>query len=213
MDHLRRAGLKAFIRSFAIGAPGSSTMDVSDAVIIMLTGLWLFLPAMLPNSAAVVFGGGTPVDFGRTWKGKRILGDGKTWRGFFGGGLAGVVLGLILMGISYIFDKENLWGYIGLWKGLCVISCLSFGSLLGDMLGSFIKRRLGIDRGQKAPILDQYDFVIGAFLLTVVFNWRWVYETYAENILALIFLLLLIPLVHRAVNIIGYKAGLKKEPW
>jgi len=189
--------------------------EVVDAVVIMLAGLWLFLPAMLPNSAAVVFGGGTPVDFGKSWKGKRILGDGKTWRGFFGGGLAGVALGIIILGIAILFNAEGTWGYGGGWTALCVISSLAFGSLLGDMMGSFIKRRLGIERGMKAPILDQYDFLIGAFLLTALFNWRWVCNTYIEgwNILALIFLLLITLLLHRAMNIIGYKAGLKKEPW
>jgi CDP-2,3-bis-(O-geranylgeranyl)-sn-glycerol synthase len=172
---------------------------------------------MLPNSAAVVFGGGTPVDFGKSWKGKRILGDGKTWRGFFGGGLTGVVLGLILMGIAYLLGKEAVWGYGGLWTGLGIIICLSFGSLIGDMAGSFIKRRLGIDRGKKAPILDQFDFLIFAFLITAIFYPRWIYETYITlegwHILALIFLLVITLLLHRAMNIIGYKAGLKKEPW
>ncbi|MDD2936323.1 MAG: CDP-archaeol synthase, partial [Candidatus Methanomethylophilaceae archaeon] len=60
-------------------------MDVQGAVALMLVGLWVFLPAMLPNSAAVVFGGGTKMDFGKSWRGKRIFGDGKSWRGFFGG--------------------------------------------------------------------------------------------------------------------------------
>ena len=190
-------------------------MDVWNAVVIMLAGLWLFLPAMLPNSAAVVFGGGTPVDFGRSINGKRILGDGKTWRGFFGGGLSGIVLGMIMIGIAILFGATEVWGYGGGWTAVCIISSLSFGSLLGDMLGSFIKRRLGIARGQKAPILDQYDFLISAFLFTALFNWRWVYHTYIEgwNILALIFLLIITLLLHRAMNIIGYKAGLKKEPW
>jgi len=189
--------------------------EVVDAIVIMLAGLWLFLPAMLPNSAAVVFGGGTPVDLGKSWNGKRILGDGKTWRGFFGGGLAGVVLGIIILGIAFLLNAEGTWGYGGGWTALCVISSLAFGSLLGDMMGSFIKRRLGIERGMKAPILDQYDFLIGAFLLTALFNWNWVYSTYIEgwNILALIFLLLITLLLHRVMNIIGYKAGLKKEPW
>ena len=190
-------------------------MSVVDVVVIMLAGLWLFLPAMLPNSAAVVFGGGTPVDFGRSWKGKRILGDGKTWRGFFGGGLSGIFFGLILVGISYIFDPDNLFGYGEIWKALGIITCLSFGSLLGDMLGSFIKRRLSIERGQKAPILDQFDFVIGAFLLTAVIFPHWVFDTYIEgwHILALVFVLLMTLLLHRVMNIIGYKAGLKEVPW
>jgi len=190
-------------------------MSVIEILTMMLVGLWLFLPAMLPNSAAVVFGGGTPVDFGKTWRGKRILGDGKTWRGFFGGGLAGVVFGLILIGISYFFDSENFWGFGPFWKNVGILFCLSFGSLLGDMLGSFIKRRLGINRGQKAPILDQFDFVIGAFLVTAVFFPHWIYDTYIEgwHIVALIFLLIMTLILHRVVNIIGYKAGLKNEPW
>jgi CDP-2,3-bis-(O-geranylgeranyl)-sn-glycerol synthase len=170
---------------------------------------------MLPNSAAVVFGGGAPIDGGRSINGKRILGDGKTWRGLFGGWASGIVLGLILMGISYIFDKDGLWGYVNIWTGLGVVICLSLGSLLGDMMGSFIKRRLGIERGKKAPILDQYDFLIGAFLVTALFYPYWVYETYIEgwHILALIFLLIVTLLLHRAMNIIGYKAGLKDVPW
>ena len=64
-----------------------------DAIIVALSGFWLMLPAFLPNSAAVVFGGGKPIDFGRLWRGKRILGDGKTWTGLIGGISAGVALG------------------------------------------------------------------------------------------------------------------------
>ena len=190
-------------------------MSVIEIATMMLVGLWLFLPAMIPNSAAVVFGGGTPVDFGRTWGGKRILGDGKTWRGFFGGGFSGVALGLILIGIAYIFDPENLWGFGQFWSCLGILFCLSFGSLLGDMLGSLIKRRMGLARGQKAPILDQFDFVIGAFLVTTLFYPHWVYDNYVEgwHIVALVFVLIMTLILHRVVNIIGYRAGLKEEPW
>lgn len=190
-------------------------MDIVEIVIMMLTGLWLFLPAMVPNSAAVIFGGGTPIDFGRTWKGRRILGDGKTWRGFFGGGLSGVFLGLVLIGISALFGSDDYWGFGPFWRNVGILFCLSFGSLLGDMMGSFIKRRLNIQRGQKAPILDQFDFVIGAFLVTAVVFPHWVFETYIQgwHIVALVFVLAMTLILHRAVNIIGYKAGLKNEPW
>lgn len=190
-------------------------MSVSEILIMIVLAIWLFLPAMLPNSAAVVFGGGTPVDFGRSWKGKRILGDGKTWRGFIGGGLAGVALGLILIGISSFFDPSDYWGFGSFWSNVGVLFCLAFGSLLGDMGGSFLKRRLGIERGQKAPVLDQFDFVIGAFIITSIFYPYWVYNNYIEgwHILGLVVLLVLIFFLHHAMNIIGYKAGLKDEPW
>ena len=190
-------------------------MDVRNAIEIIVIGLWVFLPAMLPNSAAVVFGGGTKIDSGKSWRGKRIFGDGKSWRGLFGGAFSGVLLGLILIGISHIFDPNNHWGYGSFWQGLGIVITLAFGAVLGDLCGAFIKRRFGLERGQKAPILDQYDFVAGAFLVTVLFYSHWIYGTYIEgwNILALIFLLLIMFGIHRIVNIIGYKAGLKKEPW
>ena len=54
-------------------------MDVMSVIVIMFTGLWLFLPAMVPNSAAVVFGGKTKIDFGRCGIGERGVGDGE-WR-------------------------------------------------------------------------------------------------------------------------------------
>jgi CDP-diglyceride synthetase len=190
-------------------------MDLLEILAIIFGGLWLFIPAMIPNSAAVVFGGGTKIDFGKTWRGKRLLGDGKTWRGLIGGGLSGVVLGLIMLGIASIWDPENYWGFGSLYENIGIIFCLSFGAIMGDLMGAFIKRRLGMERGQKAPILDQYDFVFGAFLLTSIFYSHWVYSTYIEgwHILALIAILLLMFGIHRAVNIIGYKMGLKKEPW
>ncbi|MBO4357288.1 MAG: CDP-2,3-bis-(O-geranylgeranyl)-sn-glycerol synthase [Candidatus Methanomethylophilaceae archaeon] len=192
-------------------------MDAVEILAIMFVGLWLFLPAMLPNSAAVVFGKkwSTKIDFGRSWRGKRIFGDGKSWGGFFGGGLSGVGLGLILIGISSIWDPDNYWGYGPFYGNIGVLFCLAFGAVLGDLCGAFIKRRLGMERGQKAPILDQYDFVIGAFCITALFFPDWVYANYIEgwHIAALIFIIAIMFIIHRSVNIIGYKMGLKKEPW
>ncbi len=190
-------------------------MSAAEIAVMLLVGVWVFVPALLPNSAAVVFGGGTPVDFGRSWRGKRILGDGKTWRGFFGGAFSGIVLGLIMIGAAWLAGSPDLWGYGTVADGIGIVACLAVGSLLGDMLGSFLKRRLGIERGMKAPILDQYDFVIGAFLVVTVFYPQWVWSTYVEgwHIAALVLLLALVWFLHRGVNIIGYRLGLKNEPW
>ncbi len=188
---------------------------MSDIITSVLTAVWVFIPAMVPNSAAALFGGGTPIDFGKTWNGRRILGDGKTWRGLFGGGLAGVVIGIIQMVISLPFDPDNLWGFGSFRTGILLLFLLSFGALFGDIAGSMIKRRLGLKRGQKAPVLDQYDFVIGAFLAVIIFFWPWFRGIYlmGNGIFGLIALLVLIPLLHRSVNIVGYKMGVKKEPW
>ncbi len=192
-------------------------MDFLEILGIIGTGLWLFLPALISNPTAVVWGKKFPakIDGGRTWRGKRIFGDGKTWGGLIGGGLTGVAGGLLLIGISSIWDPENYFGYGPFWANVGILACISFGALLGDMCGAFIKRRLGLERGQKAPILDQYDFVAGAFICTAIFFPTWVYDHYIEgwHIAALIFIILIMYAVHRTANIIAYKIGLKNEPW
>ncbi len=190
-------------------------MELAEAAIIAASGFWLALPALLPNSAAVLTGGGTPVDFGRSWKGRRLLGDGKTWRGFIGGAGAGILLGLVLLGISSLAGWADNGGYGPTAQALGVIVVLAVGSLLGDMLGSFLKRRLNVPRGAKMPVLDQYDFLIGAFLLAVIFYPSWFYTSYIEgwSILALIALLIATPLLHRGMNILGYRMGKKDVPW
>ena len=60
------------------------------------TALWAMGPAYVPNNAAVLAGGGDPIAGGRAWRGRRLLGDGKTWRGSAAGTLAGVALALVL---------------------------------------------------------------------------------------------------------------------
>jgi len=187
-------------------------MDVLTAV---LSGIWVFIPALVPNSAAVLFGGGTPIDFGKSWKAKRILGDGKTWGGLAGGVGSGVLIGCLQLLLALPFDPSNYFGF-GPWpSSLGIIFTLALGSLLGDMAGAFIKRRLGLQRGAKATGLDQYDFVAGAMLLTLAIFPSWFLDTYVMGwgIIALIVIIILVPVIHRLVNIIGYKRGLKKEPW
>jgi len=177
----------------------------------VLSAILAFIPALIANPLAVIFGGGTPIDGGLKIHGKRILGDGKTWRGLLGGGLAG---GLVTIAFNFLVSPfinifpQSISTYI-------IIFALSFGALFGDMMASFLKRRLGRKRGAKTPVIDQYDFVIGAFLLTFIVDHNWVLNTYfsGDGWIALIILIIGIPLLHRIVNIIGYKLGLKNEPW
>ncbi len=180
-----------------------------------LAGVWLMLPALIPNSAAVLWGGGTPMDFGRSWKGTRVLGDGKTWRGFVGGALTGTVFGIFQIWLASALGAEPGWG-LGDWPAsLCVVLSLSFGSMLGDSAGSFVKRRLGRGRGSKTPGLDQYSFVLGAIILVLVFQQTWFREHYTDGdgIYGLVLFLIVVPVLHRAANIIGYKMGKKNVPW
>ncbi|MDO9536864.1 MAG: CDP-2,3-bis-(O-geranylgeranyl)-sn-glycerol synthase [Thermoplasmata archaeon] len=190
--------------------------EIIDAIFAIMRALWLMVPMLIPNSAAVLFGGGTAVDFGKTMKdGSRILGDGKTWRGLFGGTLSGMVIGLIQVGIMTLLDIPK-WTYDPcILCTLFILFLLAFGSMFGDMLGSFIKRRVKVGRGVKAPGLDQYDFLIGTLILIVPLQWAWFYDNMLDGIylVGFIGLIVLIPILHRAVNIIGFKMGKKDVPW
>lgn len=180
-----------------------------------LAGLWLMLPALIPNSAAVIVGGGTPMDFGKTLRGRRVLGDGKTWRGFIGGASAGILLGLLQIALTRSLELGEEWSHGELSSAFVIVLCLGLGSMMGDSIGSFIKRRLGVNRGTKAPGLDQYNFLLGAILLVIIFQFGWFGAHFIEGnaIWALVALLVVVPLLHRGVNIIGYKMGKKNVPW
>ena len=187
-------------------------MTPAEAAVI---GLWLMLPALIPNTAAVLWGGGMPMDFGRSWRGKRILGDGKTWRGFIGGSLTGAAFGLLEIAATESAGLSDVWGFGGVTVAVGTVFALAFGSMIGDSGGSFVKRRIGIGRGDKAPGLDQYNFVIGAFIFALIFRPEWLLHHYfiGNGIFGLILLLIVVPILHRGINIIGYKLGKKNVPW
>lgn len=128
-----------------------------------------------------------PIDFGKNFfDGKRIFGNGKTWNGLILGIFVGTLVGYL---------QQNL--ILGL--------ALSSGALFGDLVKSFFKRRLGIERGKLWFPFDQIDFILGAFLFASFII--------RINFIYLVILLIITPLLHLATNFIGFKLKLKKEPW
>ncbi len=174
------------------------------------------LPAYIPNPMAAVFGGGRPIDGGKSLSdGRRILGDGKTFRGFFAGLVCGILLGLLQLKLLNIYPefmgvKLPYLGTGGL-NSFTVIFSLSFGSLFGDMFMSFFKRRLGLKRGAPFPLVDQLDFVLGAWLFAYLSSPFWFSSSF--TLWVIIAVLIITPALHFVTNIIGYLIGVKKEPW
>ncbi len=198
-------------------------MSVEEAVIIIIQAFFAMLPAYVAGPAAVLTGGGPPMDGGRVWKdGNRILGDGKTWRGLIGGTVAGIALvGILSMAVRASgndfltdFTMPN-WDspYSWLWVGFL----MAFGSLMGDFVKSFFKRRTGAKRGAKSPVIDMYDFILGSWLLAVLLANPWFMETFWPGEYSfpwhILVVLIISPALHRGVNIIGYKMGKKDVPW
>jgi CDP-2,3-bis-(O-geranylgeranyl)-sn-glycerol synthase len=175
----------------------------------VVAALWAMLPAYVPNNAAVLFGGGRPIDGGRTMGGRRLLGDGKTWRGTAAGIVTGAVVALVLDAV-----RPPVAAVLGVdLPGFppAVVLALPVGAMVGDMAASFLKRRLGTERGAPVPGLDQLDFVVGALAFAAAAAPRWFAATFTLPALAVV--LVATPLLHLVTNAGAYLLGLKPDPW
>ena len=150
------------------------TLDIQMILFACATTLYCILPAYFSNASGLLFGGGLPVDFGKSdANGVRWIGDGVTWKGLIAGTIVGTITGALQGCLAPIILKE-FGQYIAgpiitsVPEGILVGFLLGFGALLGDAIGSFLKRRLGIGRGNPAPVLDQLDFMIVALILVSI---------------------------------------------
>ena len=165
------------------------------------------LPAYVPNSVAAVLGGGRPIDHGRNFTdGRRLFGDGKTYRGFFAGVAGGVLAGGMQIWLQGAYPFPSLPA-----QTFLSVVLLSLGALMGDLAKSFFKRRLGKASGEPWPVADQYDLVAGAFLMLAIFDLPWLLQ--AVTLPVLLWILVLTPLLHKTANVIGYLIGVKDVPW
>jgi CDP-2,3-bis-(O-geranylgeranyl)-sn-glycerol synthase len=140
---------------------------------IIIQAFWLIIPAYVANASALLVGGGTPIDFGKTYKdGRRILGDGKTWRGLFAGAFLGMTSGFALSVAAKYAQLYSFPIYLADFTGfpymIPLIFSICFGALLGDIIESFIKRRIGRERGEDWIPFDQLDFIIGVLFTTLL---------------------------------------------
>ena len=160
-------------------------LDVAHAL------LFIF-PAYCANAAPVIFGGGYPIDGGKTFlDGKPIFGSHKTFRGFLSGLVVGTLVGFVQ---GTLFQYNVLLGFT-----------LSMGALAGDLVGSFFKRRLDLPPGATLPIADQLDFILGAFLFSLPFS--------PPSLIIVLIILIITPPIHLLTNFLAYLLGVKKRLW
>ena len=166
--------------------------------------LLFIFPAYVANAIPVILGGGRTIDAGRKLSdGKPIFGSHKTIRGFAAGIIAGTLTSAAENAVLQFYAPSDLTlpFNFSVWLGLVI----SFGALLGDLLHSFIKRRIGIAEGSPLPIADQLDFVVGAVLLSFLIS---------PPPMLTIFIIFVITLpAHLLTNFLAYVVGLKKNPW
>jgi CDP-2,3-bis-(O-geranylgeranyl)-sn-glycerol synthase len=128
-----------------------------------------------------------PVDGGRLWPdGRPIFGESKTWRGVISGALVCALFALVT-GLGFVF---------GLLFGLL--------ALAGDMLSSFIKRRLELASSARAVGLDQIPEALLPMLLAI---WWLSVSPWVALVVVVLFTL---------SNIFGspllYRLGIRRRP-
>ncbi len=178
-----------------------------DILVEFIKALWFIFPMYAANSFPALSGGKIPIDKGiKLSDGQRLLGDGKTVEGFLFGMFAGMFVGTVEVFLFPMVNKFSMkFGVYMPAINFTIMFLLVLGALLGDMGGSFIKRRLRMKRGADAPILDQLDFVFGSLLFVFMFT--------QITIWMFLIIILITPVIHRLANIVAYFAKIKKVPW
>lgn len=159
----------------------------------MLITLELFVMLVLANGAPVVAAGllksrwSAPVDGGRLWSdGRPLFGESKTWRGVVSGALSCALFAWVT-GQGFVFGF--LFGLLG---------------LAGDILSSFIKRRLGMASSARAVGLDQ----IPEALLPMLLAMWWLPVS--------LWVVLVVVVLFTLSNIFGspllYRLGIRRQP-
>lgn len=205
-----------------------------DAWFYFFLATWLVFPAYLANAVMVPvarrFGSGRfhPLDGGRFLGGSRLLGDGKTVEGALAGVAIGTLGGLVQWLVSPValylsVEWQAFYRPVLVAPGLAravlgdAVPAMAraflypAGAVAGDILGSFVKRRLGISRGEPCPVLDQLDFLAGVILVSLPFNFIGASLVHQDPVLVSI-IIILTPAIHKTVNMLAHRLGLKDTP-
>jgi CDP-2,3-bis-(O-geranylgeranyl)-sn-glycerol synthase len=151
------------------------------SLIIIANGAPILIRALLNDGFNVA------VDFSKKLPdNKRILGSSKTWRGIFAAFVATAAA-------AWLLDHSPETGLL-----------VAIYAVLGDLLSSFIKRRLGIKTSSMAPLLDQIPESLFPALMMM--------ETFNLDITSVILLVLTFVIVELVLSHLLYSWGVRKRP-
>jgi CDP-archaeol synthase len=153
-----------------------------------------------------------PIDRERKFRGKRIFGDNKTYRGVvvvsLGTAIGFGLQSLLLHRIDSVRSVE-LFDY-AFFKSVAVGVAVGVAAMLSELPNSFIKRQFEIAPGTAAKgwkalifyVYDQIDFLLGAWLVLAI-----VVPITIERVLLSSGLLLV---AHQLMSSVGYALGMRK---
>ena len=201
---------------------------IFDALAIMGLAFFILVPAFITNGMMVIVGKMKnikrfPIDNGKFLRdGERIFGEGKSWNGFIGGWITGFLISASICWFFFIKIQEaelySIFKFVTEPYIMNFISAginpttywlsqgfIALGSPVGDLIGSFFKRRKKVKRGEVYLFWDQNDFIIVSSLIACIwFPYNWYFW---------IFVLLITPLLTALANWVGYLMGKKDVPW
>ena len=151
-----------------------------------------------------------PIDGGATLRGRRVLGDNKTWRGalVMTAGVVAAALGLSRLAPFRRRLPSELRDANPLAYGLL----LGVGTVVGELPNSLLKRQLDIAPGDRRTtpaglalvLFDQADFVPAVWLALRPL-WRMPGRDMAAAAMV-------VTVVHLGVNVAGYMIGARDAP-
>ena len=140
---------------------------MAEFTLFLLKCFYLMLPAYFANMAPVMVKKinlfAFPIDFNKQINNTPVLGKNKTFRGL----VFGVIFAIIVAYLQSLLYNAGFFRNISFFNyqnWLLFGFLMGSGALMGDLVKSFLKRRLGIKPGAKFVPFDQTDFVVGALI-------------------------------------------------
>lgn len=169
--------------------------------------MYFMLPAYLANMAPVILKKiipklAFPLDFNKTLNNKPIFGKNKTFRGLVFAIIFAIIISFLQFYFFDYFKEISIYNYQN-W--LLFGFLMGFGAIFGDLIESFIKRRLNKEPGQRFIPWDQLDFTIGSLLFASI--------VYTPSLNIIIACLIISFVGHILVNHSAYYLRLRKEKW
>jgi CDP-2,3-bis-(O-geranylgeranyl)-sn-glycerol synthase len=151
-----------------------------------------------------------PIDGGRTFRGRRLLGDNKTWRGAIVM-FAGIVVATLVLSLWPAYWNRLPAG-IQQTAPVLFALLLATGTVAAELPNSFLKRQLGVPPGRQVrsrlgvalSMLDQGDVVIGVWIALL--------PVWAMTVPQALLAFTVVGVVHLGVNVVGYSVGAKEVP-